>query len=605
MSEKLLVWSEVVAAQHQNNSKFFMQQPHTENPYITDYYANQTNQNYRHPASDYNDFVNPSIPIQPQFQTPLQSTEYQIPTPPYPIFNNNSQATFNYPIPDAAIQNKKHAAGQAEAEKVRDVIMFLEKYFTLLKDRFGMLIFIQNQTNRLFLVSQKQLFETIKSYIYYTYNYVISKNSIQDALEIVSGRNNSTLFEDLIIDSRVLFFENETDKMALGLHVAEDNPQNFFSSSRFLQFFNSKTLIENKVYYRSIYFKNIDYMYLEYPRNQDLKEYFNAQIDAFFDLINPIDNQAKILVLTWLISCLIPKQSCFALELAGPANSGKKTLLAILQSFIDPSLRTYTPILSTVKALQSQLLDQYLMCFSAVNTINPAVQHELTRLLSGDVFNLKQTPLNLDLNCFMRRPLLIHAPFSVITEPNLLQKSITIWLDPIDKPVDDYFGKILDEQLPKLNGIFTAFIDLAIAVIHLQLDAGTKISNDSMQSFKKIGYKISLILGKDPKEFFNSYYVNYFNRIAEQIHDHPVAIAILEWAKVADTPKTLAVGEWLETLKTYQPAGTQWPENAKAFGLELSRLQTLLRTQNILCQRIGKRGSNCQWTLARVAPSSV
>ena len=541
-------------------------------------------------------------------------------------------------------------------------ILFIHGNFMVLKNDYGSYFLAENITREIYFMDESRLIDRIKGIFYMQKRIELSGDAIKSALSIIKGLRCYTvehlLFNRIINigDHLLLHCDNYFFIDIASLKIVEHPDFAFYKSSSFkpITYINeTRVQVQDKIalnpyeviedvkkHQREKYGDYAPYTYsqptISYRYEEDLQlyqEHFQKNMYPY-QQYKPISdpNQVEkipkpteknrlsfalstlgfnikyeLLIIAWLVNALMPSKNMMALQITGEKSTGKTTLQNFLRNLVDPSAINFSEIPKNVKALHAILLDGYIMSFDNVESLNKSVQIEISKMLSsGIAFSRSESSVFLT-----KKPLLINSKKPVITEPDLLKSTLTIELHKLDYPKSDTEKMLHDTEMTLiLNTDFRELFKEAFCeLLHLTHfvfknlgSNGTKFFDTSPRcnDYYNIGYWVAKYFFDDSDVFKETIEKYHADLQKQSIQDHPVAIAIYNWAKAhPGMTVQLSVGKWLETLTTHRPPNVSddaWPHNAKKMGQDLSTVAPLLDGEVVQLTYKGREdGMNYAW----------
>lgn len=335
----------------------------------------------------------------------------------------------------------------------------------------------------------------------------------------------------------------------------------------------------------------------------------NRHVDAQASIRNlmeslPLDDDDRLLLLTWMVLVMLPWMRPVALEILGGPECGKSTLQAALKELLDPSLETLTRQLpEKERDVYSLAKDHYLISLDNVNKLPGSAQRGLSNMLKGymvDWAETKEFSTPLITSC----PLMFNGEESVITDSELKRSTLTLSLNAKHYKVADWLNTpgCRDYLLPNA---FNALIQL-LGEVFAKVGSVNFYHEVPPQwkDFCRVGVVVAHWMGEKPEVFGKAFEGLQAIDWQDAMEESPVATALAAYHKAHQgMPQTLAVKDWMEALGPYCPDSrwhrARWPENAKALGAEFGRCAKLLPQFGLNLESLGKRGSRCQWQLSK------
>lgn len=136
-----------------------------------------------------------------------------------------------------------------------------------------------------------------------------------------------------------------------------------------------------------------------------------------------------ILLIGWLVAGLRPTGSQLVLELHGEQGSGKSTLLEVLKAIMDPNKAAKRSEPREPRDLMIAASSNWLLSLDNLSGIPGWLSDALCRLSTGGAFGTRQLYTDDEETLFeAKRPVVLNGIGSVVTRPDLLDRSILLSL---------------------------------------------------------------------------------------------------------------------------------------------------------------------------------
>lgn len=461
------------------------------------------------------------------------------------------------------------------------------------------------------LITDPELYKKLKALINQHYSQIVSDRAIKAALDITEGLQHLWIKQshsDLpirisIITGNAFFLVKYNTLFDLGTHheIARGADQYIgFKSQRDIKPFPQELI--NQLQDSSLYKHFKDYL------PQRLEELY-----SFFLYCN-IESKSLPVMLTWAIHSLI-SSDYILLEITGEPESGKSTLLEMLKKLIDFTHSTLLSPPKNQKDLTPILLNHHLLSFDNVDELSNELQNDFVNLLSieGLQINLSKRDSQLFTVC---RPIIITSIDSVITNQQLIDKSISIELKeihhkqhPLNHLVDQEWALILKDLL--FLGKY--ILELAEASPYNQqfpnyASDRTQLvyHQPKMKSFVDVGLLIESCLTVKNHSFLDSLNNLAKDQADSQLNNNEVAFLIYKMAE--SNPKdslTYSVSEWIEALSLYAEKEKISLTNMTAhkLGREFKKAKPILKNYGIILESQGKQSRLVKWKIT--TPESI
>lgn len=322
----------------------------------------------------------------------------------------------------------------------------------------------------------------------------------------------------------------------------------------------------------------------------------------------PLDEDDQLLLLTWMVLVMMPRQRQVLLELTGAPESGKSTLQSVLKELLDPSTETLIrSIPKKINDIRQMAKDHYLISLDNVTELSPSIQRSLSNLMQGMTIDWAQKT-EFSTSLFTTCPVMLNGDASVLTDRELKRSTLTLNLSAQRTRYPDWINspRCRDYLLPSS---FNA-LALLLGEVNAKMD-DVVIETDvsaAWRDFCRIGVIVAHWVYGDCSAFGKAFQSLQVIEWQEALDKDPVAIALRQYLKEEDKAhEALTVTDWLEALAPYYPTNKshqkRWPDDAQALGACFGRAQNVLLQFGLRLVSLGKRGSRCIWELSEMEAS--
>ncbi len=182
-------------------------------------------------------------------------------------------------------------------------------------------------------------------------------------------------------------------------------------------------------------------------------------LSLLWKYVNISDLNMRVLIMSAIVAMFIPDIQHPLLMVHWAKGSAKSTFLSVLKKLIDPSSKSLLNLPWESNQLIHTFLNDYLLVYDNISRISPDTSDDLCRAVSGG--SLSKRKLHTDSDDIIytfRKCVCVNGINLEATQPDLLQRSIVVELDPIgtDKRIsEETFWKNFNADLPYiLWGIF-------------------------------------------------------------------------------------------------------------------------------------------------------
>ncbi|MDO8688577.1 MAG: hypothetical protein Q7R39_00945 [Dehalococcoidia bacterium] len=305
--------------------------------------------------------------------------------------------------------------------------------------------------------------------------------------------------------------------------------------------------------------------------------------------VNLKDDMARLLLVVYAVSCLVPDIPHPILIVHGPGGSAKTTLSRLLRLLIDPSALPVISFPRDERELVQKLSHHWLAPFDNVSTLTDWVQDCLCRASTGEGFSKRELYSDdEDIIYSFRRCLLLNGINVAGTHSDLLRRSILLGLEEIveenRRPEKEIMADFEAARSLILGGMFDTLSKAMTILPTVRLAV-----MPSMADFALWGAAISKALGKGEQAFLQAYAANLSQQNAEAIEGSLVAGVILGFMEDRESWEGTA-SQLYSVLKTKAEElnisvnDRQWPRNPNWLVRSINRVVTNLRVEGLLLE---------------------
>ena len=317
---------------------------------------------------------------------------------------------------------------------------------------------------------------------------------------------------------------------------------------------------------------------------------------ALWQFVNVPDN-ARLLVLAWLLECLRPDGVFPVLELLGEAGSAKSTTQRILRMLVDPNASN---LRSPPKSIEDVFVSaglNWIVSFENVSHLAAPMQDALCVLATGGGFAKRKLYSDGEESVInVTRPVVLNGISACVTAHDLIDRSICVEPQRIQiRREDGDIEREFEAAYPSLvAGLFQLMADTLRELPTTQLPAHENIR---MAGFARLGMAMERAMGEPEGEFLRQFHASRQESIARTLDSSPVATALMDWfeARQKRSAEMSAKALMLE-IEGFKPHGAEaWPKTPKGFGDALRRAAPSLRYVGVEVKSLGKVGGTVKW----------
>jgi len=325
-----------------------------------------------------------------------------------------------------------------------------------------------------------------------------------------------------------------------------------------------------------------------------------GDLEALWKVAN-VPEQARLLVVAWLVECLRPDTPFPVLELLGEQGSGKSGTQSALRRLIDPNA---ADLRGTPKSADDLFVSGGMNHFVSLENVShlPApLQDALCIVATGAGHAKRMLYTDGDESViYLKRPVILNGIAAAVTQQDLVSRTVTVELPVIrDAQGKDRLEKEFEAKRPVILG---ALLDIAARALEILPEMSLPAERrPRLLEFALLGMAVAKAMGRDPEEFMRQFDAARQDGLERTLEASPVATAIRDWAEihpgeVRDEPAK----RWLEILIDYKPQGSDtWPRSAKGLGDAMRRAAPALRQLGIECKSLGNIGGYVKWRIGK------
>lgn len=317
-------------------------------------------------------------------------------------------------------------------------------------------------------------------------------------------------------------------------------------------------------------------MPLPYPVKSDERRIFELS-----NLINVQSDDEVLLIIFWLSAALRPRGPYTVLNFVGEQGSAKSTMSQLCKQLIDPSSTPLRSLSREERDLMVCANGSWVVCFNNLSGLPVWMSDALCRLSTGGGFGVRENYSNDEEFTFQAtRPIILNGIVELTGRPDLMERSIVISLEAIDKSDrrdENAFWKEFDEVHPVLLG---GLLDVVSGTMR-NLNQVYLPEKPRMADFAIWSTAGEAALNIERGKFLSIYTKNQIE-VVESSLDEPMVIFLKllmedkdEWEGTAN--ELLGDLEMLPQMNDKIKKSKTWPQNPKALHSQLKRHAPFLR----------------------------
>jgi hypothetical protein len=325
-----------------------------------------------------------------------------------------------------------------------------------------------------------------------------------------------------------------------------------------------------------------------------------GSIEPLWKVAN-VPEQARLLVVAWLVECMRPDTPFPVLELLGEQGSGKSGTQSALRRLIDPNAADLRGAPKSAEDLFVSGGVNHVISVENVSHLPAPLQDALCVVATGGGFARRKLYTDSDESVIqLKRPVVLNGISAAVTQQDLVSRTVTVELPVIrDAQAKDKMESEFEASRPAILG---ALLDIAARTMeHLPEMTLPAERRPRLVEFAYLGMAVAKAMGYDPEAFMQQFDAARQDGLERTLEASPVATAIRDWAEIhpgelRDEPAK----RWLSILADYKPQGTDtWPRSAKGLGDAMRRAAPALRQLGIECRSLGNIGGYVKWRIGK------
>lgn len=327
----------------------------------------------------------------------------------------------------------------------------------------------------------------------------------------------------------------------------------------------------------------------------------DGTLASLWPLIN-VPEDARLLIVAWLIDCLRPETPFPILELIGEQGSAKSTTQTVLRRLIDPNACDLRAAPKTTEDVFVSAGVNWLVSYENISHLSAPMQDALCVLATGGGFAKRKLYSDADESVIVvKRPIVLNGISAAVTAQDLIDRAVSIELPVIRERF----------EMPDLWRAFeSGHGELLGAVLNTMARALELLpriflppeERPRLAEFARLGVAVATALGYPKEDFMAEFNASRRECIARTIDASPAAAALMDWFDIRGrVPATMSIKDLLHEVEVRKPSNADaWPRSPKGFGDALRRAAPALRQLGIEVRSLGKTGGTVRWTVEPV-----
>jgi hypothetical protein len=310
-----------------------------------------------------------------------------------------------------------------------------------------------------------------------------------------------------------------------------------------------------------------------------------GSVDLLRHYLNVAHDEDFVLTVAWLVAALRPRGPYPVLLVNGEQGSAKSTFCAVVRSLVDPNSAPLRALPREDRDLFINASNAHVLAFDNVSNMPAWTSDTLCRLSSGGGFSVRKLYSDGDEELFdAARPTILNGIDSVISRPDLADRSLFLSLDPISDEARRPEQELVDAFERDRPAILGALLDGVARGLrdldHVRLDRLPRMADFALwaaaseSTFWPAG------------TFSAAYSGNRADVVSDVLDADAVAMATIAYLKEKPEPVALTAAALLallgEIVSQQQRKAKSWPDTPRALSSRLRRSAPFLRKAGIV-----------------------
>lgn len=303
-----------------------------------------------------------------------------------------------------------------------------------------------------------------------------------------------------------------------------------------------------------------------------------GSIEDLRPLLNMPDEDTWTLAVGWIIGALRPHGPYGVLSISGEAGSAKSTVSRLIRGLIDPNISPLRRLPKTERDIFITAGNGWVAVYNNMSGIRPELSDALCALTTDGGFATRALYADDEESIFSaRRPAILNGIDEPATRPDLVDRSISLWLKRITEDARRTEKMINAEYERVRPGVLGALLDAVSCALR-------NVAGVSLPGLPRMADLVVWVtaaeeaLGWEPGRFYEAFTKNQAESDVEIVAASPIGPAIQ--ALVEDGPfegNATALLEVLNRRRGDSPAPDEWPKNYSGMSSKLKRIAQNLR----------------------------
>lgn len=336
-----------------------------------------------------------------------------------------------------------------------------------------------------------------------------------------------------------------------------------------------------------------------------------GNIEDILKFINLKNDEDKILILTYLVTVLVPDIPRVILVCVGEQGAAKSTLLRISRSLIDPSRAELLRLRNSADELSQMASHNYCFYLDNISYLNTEVSDSLSAYTTG-IGNSKRKLYSDDDDVIydIKTAIGLSGINLMANKPDLLDRCLILELEriPEESRIEEkVFWENFNNQKPKLLGALFTVLSKTLT----QAKTIVLHSRPRMADYAKYAAAASEVLGFGSEKFIEAFGTNVKRQNQAAIDASPTAQVILEFMSTRDSwegsPSNLytELAEVADTLKVQIGGSMGFPKSSSWLTRKINEVLTNLTALGIKVDTGGRTEISRYLKLSKTVKNAV
>lgn len=303
-----------------------------------------------------------------------------------------------------------------------------------------------------------------------------------------------------------------------------------------------------------------------------------GDLDRLWRSVN-VPEEARPLVLAWLLETLRPGTPYPVLEIIGEQGSGKSDTCERLRRLSDPNAINLRAAPKSIEDVFVAARNNGMVALNNLSHLTAPMQDALCTLATGGGFAGRTLFTNAEETVFeTTRPVILNGIASLATAQDLVDRTLRVELPMIMEDrralASDLAEQFETDQPAILGGLLDLFADTLRELPKVRLDRLPR-----MADFARLGEAMTTARG------WPSFVVCYAERrrqtVVMALEASPVAVAVMHYVERHPGGWNGTVQGLLDTLADFRKDAEDWPKSARGLSDALRRMASGLRVVGV------------------------